>query len=79
MTQFKVSSPAELGSLIKAVRKSKHMSQMDVYDRCNVNDHTISRIETTGLCNLTSLFAIFEALDMHMTVDVDYKWNHDLM
>lgn len=71
MTQFKVSNPSELGAIIKAVRKSKYMSQRDLYDKSDVNDHTISRIERTGLCRSDSLFAVLNALGMHIVIEVE--------
>lgn len=66
---MKVTSPENLGLILRAVRKKKHLSQAEAGQSVGIDQPTLSKIER-GESNfrIDTLFRLLAALDMEMTV-----------
>lgn len=66
---MKVTSPENLGLILRAVRKKKHLSQAEAGQSVGIDQPTLSKIER-GESNfrIDTLFRLMAALDMEMTV-----------
>lgn len=66
---IKTDSVSRIGTLIKTTRKSKKLTQEDLEEMCGVDSHTISKIERSGSCTLSTLLAVCNALGIEMYLD----------
>ena len=66
---MKATSPKNLGQILRAIRKKKHLSQAEAGQSVGIDQPTLSKIER-GESNfrIDTLFRLMAALDMEMTV-----------
>jgi transcriptional regulator with XRE-family HTH domain len=72
-----------IGSRLRKAREKKNLSQLDVYDKTNINNKTLSRYENDGaepdyktLKSLAALYGVkisyfFEETDIDMEYDLE--------
>lgn len=70
----KIYSPDSLGLALRTERKNKNLSQQEVGDLIDIEQHTISKVENGNSgTSLNTLFRILAALDLEIVIQPRQK------
>jgi len=74
----KIYSPDSLGLALRTERKKKNLSQQEVGDLIDIEQHTISKVENGNPgTSLNTLFRILAALDLEIVIQPRQKANEN--
>ena len=61
-------TPTQLGATLRRYRKKGGLTQVDLGNRVNKRQATVSTLEAVGSGTLDTLFAVLSALDLELVV-----------
>lgn len=66
---YKIETPEDIGGIIKSTRQEKKLTQFELFEMANVENHTISRIERGGYCTMATALELCKALGITMYLE----------